>query len=233
MLKKIITAVIFTIFIMTMVLFASCSVLPVAAKSYTLGDTGNTVREIQTRLRDWGYYNGAVDGIYGQETVGAVVYFQQKHGIYSDGRVGAETAALLGISLGSKGGGASTGTSGNNRSDKGDLYLLARVVYGEGRGEPYTGKVAIAAVVLNRVESSEFPNTIPKVVYEPGAFSIVDDGQINLTPDMDALNAARDAMNGWDPSGGALFYYNPSKATSWWIRTRPQITVIGNHIFCS
>lgn len=230
---KIITAILLTILILTMVLFTSCSVLTVAAKSYTIGDTGDTVRQIQTRLRDWGYYTGAVDGVYGQATVGAVVNFQKKHGVYSDGRVGAETARLLGISLGSKSGGASTGASGNNRSDKGDLYLLARVVYGEGRGEPYKGKVAIAAVVLNRVVSSEFPNTIPKVVYQPGAFSIVDDGQINLAPDQDALNAARDAMNGWDPSGGALFYYNPKKTSNRYILSRPVITIIGDHVFCS
>jgi N-acetylmuramoyl-L-alanine amidase len=112
------------------------------------------------------------------------------------------------------------------------VYLLARVVYGEARGEPYKGKVAVAAVVLNRVASSSFPNTIPKVVYQSGAFPIVDDGQINLTPDNDALSAARDAINGWDPSGGALFYYNPRKTQNKWIRSRPVITYIGQHTFC-
>ena len=216
-------------------ILTSCNVLETAAKAYTKGDSGETVKQIQTRLRDWGYYKGAVDGVYGEATVQAVIVFQKKHGVYSDGRVGPETAALLGISLGAKassGGSTSTGTSGSNRQDKGDLYLLAKVIYGEGRGEPYKGMVAIGAVVLNRVSSSQFPNTIPKVVYQKGAFSIVDDGQINLTPDQQALKAARDAMNGWDPSGGALFYYNPKKTSNKYILSRPVITVIGDHRFC-
>ncbi len=113
-----------------------------------------------------------------------------------------------------------------------DVYLLAKVVYGESRGESYTGKVAVAAVVLNRVESSSFPNTIAGVVYQNGAFSIVADGQINLNPDDVALSAARDAMNGWDPSGGALFYYNPSKTTNSWMLSKPVICTIGDHVFC-
>ncbi len=197
------------------------------AVAYKFGMSGDTVREIQRRLRDWGYYFGAVDGYYGKQTENAVIWFQQKHRITIDGIVGAQTAEKLGVALhsGGSGGGASPGQSS-------DVYLLARVVYGEARGEPYTGKVAVAAVVLNRVESSQFPNAMAKVVYQPGAFSIVDDGQINLSPDQESLRAARDAINGWDPSGGALFYYNPAKTTNKWIWSRPVIVTIGKHVFC-
>jgi N-acetylmuramoyl-L-alanine amidase len=217
-------------------LLASCNVVETAANAYTKGDSGDTVREIQTRLKNWGYYNGAADGVYGEGTVQAVIVFQKKHGVYADGRVGPQTARLLGVSLGSKAKAGTaekdTGVSGSDREDKGDIYLLAKVIYGEGRGEPYKGMVAIGAVVLNRVKSSQFPNTIPKVVYQKGAFSIVDDGQINLSPDQQALKAARDAINGWDPSGGALFYYNPKKTSNKFITSRPVITVIGDHRFC-
>lgn len=219
-------AILFLLCTILIIFPTSCSVLETAAKAYTKGDSGDTVRQIQTRLKNWGYYKGGVDGDYGEATVQAVIKFQKKHGVYSDGRVGAETARLLGISLGSKASGKSTGTSGSSRKDQGDLYLLARVVYGEGRGESYKGKVAIAAVVLNRVESSEFPNTIPKVVYQRGAFSIVDDGQINLSPDAEALKAARDAMNGWDPTYGAVIYFNPAKTNNKYVWSRPVTVVI-------
>ena len=152
--------------------------------------------------------------------------FQKKQGLKVDGIVGTETAKKMGIQLKGKDSG------GGSRDDKGDVYLLARVVYGEARGEPYKGKVAVASVVLNRVESSLFPNSVSKVVYQKNAFSIVADGQINYTPDQDALKAARDAMNGWDPSGGAIFYYNPDKTKNEFIRSRKVITVIGSHRFC-
>jgi N-acetylmuramoyl-L-alanine amidase len=199
----------------------------VPAAAYKFGMSGDTIREIQRRLRDWGYYFGSVDGYYGKQTENAVIWFQQKHGISIDGIVGAQTAEKLGVSLSSgSGSGAGTGNSNN-------AYLLAKVVYGEARGEPYTGKVAVAAVVLNRVESSQFPDSLSEVIYQPGAFSVVDDGQINLSPDQDALRAARDAINGWDPSGGALFYYNPAKiSNSSWMWTRAVIVVIGDHNFC-
>ncbi len=206
------------------VFFCSCEAVPAAA--YKVGSSGDMVKEIQQRLKDWGYFNGAVDGKYGKETEAAVIWFQQKHGITADGIVGSVTAEKLGVSL-SSGGGSST--SGNSS----DVYLLAQLIYGESRGEPYKGQVAVAAVVLNRVESSKFPNSIASVIYQSGAFDVVADGQINLAPDQTALSAARDAMNGWDPSGGALFYYNPNTATSGWIWSRPVIVVIGNHKFCS
>lgn len=209
------------VMILLAVFFYGCEAIP--AVGYMFGSSGSQVREIQTRLKSWGYYFGAVDGNYGKDTENAVIWFQENNHISVDGKVGAQTAEKLGIALPS---GATNGTTSS------DVYLLAKVIYGEARGEPYRGKVAVAAVVLNRVASSLFPNTISKVVYQPGAFSIVYDGQINLSPDQDALRAARDAMNGWDPSGGALFYYNPDKTSNSYITSRPVICTIGNHVFC-
>ncbi len=206
------------------VLIFGCETVPAA--SYKLGSSGDAVKEIQQRLKDWGYYTGEVDGKYGEATRTAVIWFQKKHGITSDGIVGAQTAEKLGVAAPSSGGGK--GTSGSSN----DVYLLARLVYGESRGEPYKGMVAVAAVVLNRVEDSRFPNSIAKVIYQAGAFSVVDDGQINLNPNQQSLDAARDAMNGWDPSGGAVFYYAPSKTSNKWIRSRPVIVTIGDHVFC-
>jgi len=206
------------------VLLYGCAAQPAA--SYKLGSSGEEVKEIQRRLRDWGYYKGPVDGKYGEATRAAVILFQKKHGLTADGIVGAKTAEKLGIPAPKSGSSVKSGGSSS------DLYLLAKLVYAEARGEPYKGKVAVAAVVLNRVESSQFPDSIPKVIYQSGAFTCVSDGQINLAPDQESLDAARDAMNGWDPSGGALFYFEPNKATSKWIWSRPQIVTIGNHIFC-
>lgn len=190
------------------------------------GSSGQTVKQIQTKLKNWGYYTGAVDGIFGPKTTEAVKYFQRKNGLTADGIVGTKTAAALGISLSS----ASAQTSGSATSN--DLYLLARIVYAEARGEPYVGQVAIAAVVLNRVKSSSFPNTISGVIYQPWAFTAVNDGQINLTPDATAKKAANDAMNGWDPTYGCLYYYNPATATNAWIRTKTVHLSIGSHVFC-
>lgn len=206
------------------VLFCSCSAALPAA-SYKMGSSGDAIKEIQQRLKDWGYYKGTVDGNYGAKTQDAVIAFQKKHGITVDGIVGAQTAEKLGVQA------PSSGTSSGDSNDK-DVYLLARLIHGEARGEPYKGMVAVAAVVLNRVESSLFPNSMAKVIYQSGAFSVVDDGQINLAPDTDSLKAARDAINGWDPSGGALFYYNPAKTKNKYIRSRPVILTIGEHVFC-
>jgi N-acetylmuramoyl-L-alanine amidase len=208
--------------ILLTVFFYACDSVPVAA--YMFGSSGSQIKEIQKRLKDWGYYFGYVDGNYGKETENAVIWFQQKNHITVDGIVGAQTAEKLGV--------AAPSESSKKTTTSSDVYLLAKVVYGEARGEPYTGKVAVAAVVLNRVASSLFPNTIAKVVYQPGAFSIVDDGQIDLSPDAEALKAAKDAMNGWDPSGGAIFYYNPDKTSNAYITSRPVICTIGDHIFC-
>ena len=191
------------------------------------GSTGSVVRTVQTRLKSWGYYTGSVDGIYGSLTVAAVKYFQRVNGLQVDGIVGEKTAAAIGISLASS---SSAGAGGYSSSD---AYLLARLVYAEARGEPYVGQVAVAAVVLNRVRSSSFPNTISGVIYQPWAFSVVNDGQINLTPNQTAINAASDAMNGWDPTYGCLYYYNPATATNSWIKQKPIHLTIGQHVFCA
>lgn len=190
------------------------------------GSTGDKVKEMQRKLKSWGYYDGSADGIFGSGTESAVKYFQRTNGLTADGVVGSATAAALGMTLS----GASSGGGGGITST--DLDLLARVVYGEARGESYVGQVAVAAVVLNRVESASFPNTIAGVVYQAGAFDCVADGQINLTPDDTAVKAAQDALNGWDPTYGCLFYYNPRTATSAWMLSRPVKLVIGQHNFC-
>ena len=209
-----------------------CAVTPVShAESLRRGSRGELVTTLQKRLKTWGYYTGSVDGIFGSQTEQAVKYFQRKNGLAADGIVGPATAKAAGISLtgGSSGGSSSSSGTGSSSSD---VYLLARCVYGEARGESYKGQVAVAAVVLNRVKSSSFPNTISGVIYQPGAFSVVADGQINLTPNDTALKAARDAMNGWDPTGGCLYYYNPAKTSNKWILSRPIMMRIGNHVFC-
>ena len=189
------------------------------------GSRGSEVTQIQTKLKRWGYYTGNIDGIYGSQTLAAVKYFQRKNGLKVDGIAGTKTLQAMGIYTSS----SSSSSSANNSSN---LNLLARLVYGEARGEPYTGQVAVAAVVLNRVKSSSFPNTVSGVIYQAGAFSVVSDGQINLTPNQTAYNAARDALNGWDPSYGSIYYFNPNTATSSWIWSRPHVITIGNHRFC-
>ena len=190
------------------------------------GSKGDLVKAAQTKLIKWGYLTGRADGIFGAKTKAAVIKFQRKNGLTADGVIGTRTAQALGISLSSNTSSSSQTTSSTN------LNLLARVVYGEARGEPYTGQVAVAAVVLNRVKSSSFPNTVAGVVYQSGAFDCVSDGQINLTPNQSAYNAARDALNGWDPTYGCLFYYNPRTATSKWMLSRTVKLNIGNHAFC-
>ena len=190
------------------------------------GNTGATVRTIQKKLKNWGYYNGAVDGIFGSKTKEAVKYFQRKNGLVADGIVGNKTLAALGMSTTDE---SSSGAT-SNYSDA-DVMLLARLIYGEARGESYVGQVAVGAVVLNRIKSASFPNTMSGVIYQSYAFTAVADGQINLTPNATAKKAALDAMNGWDPSYGALYYYNPATATSQWIFSRKTTVTIGNHVF--
>ena len=189
------------------------------------GSRGDEVRQIQTKLKRWGYYDGNVDGIYGSQTLAAVKYFQRKNGLSVDGIAGPKTLEAMGIFN------SSNSSSGSSASSN-DLNLLSRLIYAEARGEPYTGQVAVGAVVLNRVKSSSFPNTISGVIYQSGAFSVVNDGQINLTPNETARKAAQDALNGWDPSYGSLYYFNPNTATSSWIWSRPHTVTIGNHRFC-
>ena len=192
------------------------------------GSTGSLVKTVQQKLKNWGYYTGTVDGIYGSKTVAAVKYFQRTNGLTADGIVGSKTAAALGITLS-----GSTSTSSTSSTSNSNLYLLSCCVYGEARGESYTGKVAIAAVVLNRVKSSSFPNTISGVIYQTGAFTCVSDGQINMGTNDECARAAQDALNGWDPTYGSIYYYNPKTATNAWIRSRPVVVTIGNHIFCT
>ena len=187
------------------------------------GDKGDQVALVQQKLKQYGYFSGAVDGVFGKQTYDAVVWFQRKNGLKVDGVVGESTAAALGVTLT-----GSVSAAGYNESE---TYLLGRLVHGEARGEPYVGKVAVAAVVLNRVKSPSFPNTISGVIYQSGAFDAVADGQINLTPDEDSLRAARDALNGWDPTGGCLYYYNPATSTNSWIWSRTVQLSIGKHNF--
>ncbi len=196
-----------------------------------VGSSGATVKTIQTKLKRWGYYTGSVDGIFGAKTKAAVQYFQRKNGLTADGIVGSATAKAMGISL--SGTASSNGTTTSGKLSNSDLYLLSCCVYGEARGESYTGKVAVAAVILNRVKSSKFPNSISGVIYQQGAFTCVSDGQINMGTNDECTRAAQDAMNGWDPTGGAIYYFNPATATSKWIWSRPQLVTIGKHIFCS
>ena len=188
------------------------------------GSSGSEVREIQTKLKRWGYYNGSIDGKFGSQTLKAVKWFQSKNGLTADGIAGKKTVEAMGVYTSS----SSSGTSSNSS----DVNLLSRLIYGESRGEPYTGQVAVGAVVLNRVKSSSFPNSIAGVIYQKGAFDAVSDGQINMSPDSTAKKAAQDALNGWDPSYGAIYYFNPSTATNKWIWSRPLTVTIGKHRFC-
>ena len=190
------------------------------------GDRGTDVTKIQNRLRQYGYMDAPADGIYGQATYEAVVWFQRKNGLKADGVVGPATAAALGVALNGSGGSKAAGTYNES-----EIYTLARLVHAEARGEPYVGKVAVAAVVLNRVRSASFPNTISGVIYQAGAFDCVADGQISLDPDSDSLRAARDAMNGWDPTGGSVYYYNPATSTRAGIWSREVRLSIGAHSF--
>ena len=218
-----------TIAVLMVLVILISAMLPAAvlAENLRYGSRGDKVKELQQKLKRWGYYTGSIDGIFGSGTQAAVKNFQKKNGLTADGIVGPKTAAALGMNLTS-----SSSSSGSSSSSSGDLYLLARLVHGEARGEPYKGKVAVAAVVLNRVKSSSFPNTIAGVIYQRGAFDAVSDGQINMQPDNESIRAARDAMNGWDPSNGCLYYYNPKTATSRWMLSRPVLLRIGQHAFC-
>ena len=195
------------------------------------GATGGEVKELQRRLKQWGYYSGSVDGIYGKQTVEAVKYFQRKNGLTPDGIAGKSTFAALGMNDSVKALENNGNAQTNSNYTNSDLYLLAKCIYAEARGESYTGQVAVGAVVLNRVASSKFPNSISGVIYQKNAFTAVTDGQINLSPDKTAMNAGQDAMNGWDPTYGCLYYYNPAVATSSWIFSRKTVTTIGKHIF--
>ena len=197
------------------------------------GSRGDEVRKIQQRLKDWGYYDGNVDGIFGPQTEKAVRYFQSKNGLQVDGIAGPATLAAIGISSSGFGGNSGGGSGAPSGTSDSDYRLLARLISAEARGEPYVGQVAVGAVILNRVQHPSFPNSIAGVAYQPGAFTAMTDGQINQPVSESAYKAAQDALNGWDPSGGAIYYFNPDKTSNKWMRTRPVITRIGAHLFCS
>lgn len=208
-----------------MIAFGLCLSPALAEIVLEVGSSGANVTKVQNRLIQYGYMTGSADGKYGEKTRDAVILFQKRNGLTVDGRVGKATAVALGVTL------TSSTSSSSSTIVSADQKLLAKLVYAEARGESYKGQVAVAAVVLNRVSSSSFPNTISGVIYQTGAFSCVSNGSINNTPNDTAVRAALDAMNGWDPTNGCLYYYNPGKTSDSWIRTRTVVTVIGNHYF--
>ena len=219
--KKLVLAIVllFTVNILIIALAQSAG-----ADSYKVGSQGSTVQEIQRRLKSWGYYAGEVDGIFGSRTEKAVRWFQSKNGLAVDGKVGSQTLAALGIYA---------STSSFSSSSNGDVNLLARLISAEARGEPYLGQVAVGAVVLNRIDHPSFPNSLSGVIYQSGAFSCLYDGQFNQPVSDSAYRAAREALAGSDPTGGAIYYFNPATATSRWIWSRPLLVVIGSHRFCA
>jgi len=190
-----------------------------------IGSSGNEVTQIQTKLKEQGLYTGKIDGVFGTATKASLIKFQQKKGLTADGIAGTKTLVSLGVT--------SSSGSGQGQYSSSDVDLLARVISAESRGEPYIGQVAVGAVILNRIAHPSFPNTLAGVIYQPGAFSCLTDGGINAAVSDSAYRAARDAINGMDPCSGAIYYYNPAKATNKWILSRPVITIIGDHRFCS
>ena len=224
--KKKLTVQLCVLFLINILIVFLMTVMPqTKAAVYSWGSEGEMVTKIQTNLKKWGYYTGEVDGVFGTQTSKAVQSFQRKNGLTVDGIVGKSTLAALGISETS---GGSSSASGNMDSN---LYLLARIISAEARGEPYEGQVAVGAVVLNRVEHPSFPNSIAGVIYQNRAFTAIVDGQFDEPISSQSYQAARDALNGWDPSGGAIYYYNPAKTTNTWIYSREVIKTIGNHVF--
>ncbi len=223
MIKKLISIIIIFIATIAIIILMQKNNIVEATSKY--GSHGSEVRQIQEKLKRWGYYNGSVDGIYGTKTLNAVKAFQRKNGLTVDGIAGPKTLNAMGISN-------SSGNSSSSTSNSSNVNLLAHLIYGEARGEPYIGQVAVGAVIMNRVKSSLFPNTIAGVIYQRGAFDAVSDGQINMSPDSSATKAAQDAINGWDPSYGAIYYFNPATATNKWIWSRPLTVTIGKHRFC-
>ncbi|MBE6967228.1 MAG: spore cortex-lytic enzyme [Ruminococcaceae bacterium] len=217
--KKLILAlvVIFTVNIALIALIQNAEAI-----AYRRGSSGSVVSQIQTKLKNWGYYKYDVDGIFGSRTEAAVKSFQSRNGLTADGIVGSATLAALGIQ-----------SNEAAQSVSGDVNLLARLISAEARGEPYNGQVAVGAVVLNRMKHPSFPNTMSGVIYQSGAFTCITDGQFNQPVAESAYRAARDALAGVDPSGGAIYYFNPVTATSKWIWSRPLIVVIGKHRFCA
>lgn len=210
-----------TVLFVSFILYVNGELYQVDALS-RVGSRGAEVTAIQEKLQERGLYSGSVDGIYGNGTRDAVSKFQKQQGLTADGIAGPQTLKKLGITVGT----IPSATEAN-------INLLARMVSAESRGEPYTGQVAVAAVILNRIEHPSFPDTLSGVLFQPGAFSAVNDGQFNEPVAESSVQAARDAFNGMDPSGGAIYYYNPDKTSNQWIRSRPVLMRIGSHLFCS
>ena len=216
--------------ILALLIVCCCAIPARGATVLEVGSRGSDVIKVQNRLIQWGYLSGTADGRYGEATRNAVIRFQRNNGLTADGRVGASTAAAMGVTLSGSSSAATTASSSTSYVSS-DHRLLAKLVYAEARGESYKGQVAVAAVVLNRVASSSFPNTVSGVIYQSGAFSCVSNGSINNTPDSSCIRAALDALNGWDPTGGCLYYYNAKTAQDKWIFSRTVQTGIGNHSF--
>lgn len=203
-----------------------------------IGSRGGNVYDLQGRLRFIGFYTGKIDGQYGWRTYRAVRLFQYEFGLKIDGVAGPKTLSKLRAATknyrpprAARRAQTAMLPKTSHGLSRNDLKLLAQAVHAEARGEPYVGKVAVAAVILNRLESDKFPDTVSGVIFQPLAFEAVADGQIWLEPDETSKKAVMDALNGWDPSNGALYYFNPARATSKWIWSRPQIKRIGKHIF--
>ena len=213
MVKKIYTISI----VVVMLIMLGFGVFMLSNHTRVYADVART-REIQTRLTNYGYYSGPINGWFDDATVGAIKRFQANNGLNVTGAVDGATASALGIYM--------------SKQENYDLYLLAKCIHAEARGESYLGKVAVGAVILNRVASPDFPNTVYGVIYQPWAFTCTEDGQINLEPDRASYQAAQDALNGWDPTYGCIYYYNPKTATSSWIWSREVVTTIGDHVFC-
>lgn len=221
--KRSLIMALFIIFVLNILIICIAQMTENAdAAVYKQGSSGSVVRQIQTRLKNWGYYDGSVDGIYGSKTTAAVRFFQRKNGLTVDGICGPQTLAALGLPTG----------GGKTTTYSSDVNLLARLISAEARGEPYVGQVAVGAVVLNRMRHPSFPNTMSGVIYQNGAFTCLQDGEFYKPVVDSAYKAARDALNGWDPTGGAIYYFNPATATSKWIWSRPHVLTIGKHRFC-
>ncbi|KUO52442.1 MAG: hypothetical protein APF76_05255 [Desulfitibacter sp. BRH_c19] len=203
------------------------SAIALGERELNWGSRGEDVAELQRMLDEKGFDAGRIDGIYGPRTASAVRKFQLSRGLTGTGI--ANIATIDRLDNPTKRVAAAVENAPALSSD--EMLLLARTIHSEARGEPYEGQVAVAAVVVNRVKHPSFPNSIPDVIFQPGAFTAVSDGQIWLEPNASAFRAATDALSGWDPSNGAIYYWNPAVATSRWIWSRPIHRRIGKHVF--
>ena len=220
--KKLILSVMLVMIFNVLLISYFQSISSNAATVYKNGSQGEVVKQIQQKLKNLGYYDGAVDGIFGEKTTAAIRQYQSKNGLAADGIVGQQTLKALGIN-----------PSGGSASQTNDLYLLSRIISAEGRGEPFNGQIAIGAVIFNRIKHPSFPNTLAGVIYQPGAFSAIDDGQFDEPIADVSRRAAQEVINGVNPIGSAIYYYNPTTATNQWIKSRPIIKTIGKQVFCT